>query len=118
MIRRTAGELERMAVAERLFPTGTRAFTFEDDLNFMVARAQGSRLVDGSGNEYIDYLLGSGPHVLGHAHPAVLEACKIDSDKYTGFAFGMGVDRIAMIRWGIDDLGHMFRGDLRFLEQL
>ncbi|MCA9534447.1 MAG: aspartate aminotransferase family protein [Myxococcales bacterium] len=74
MIRRTAGELERMAVAERLFPTGTRAFTFEDDLNFMVARAYGSRLVDGSGNEYIDYLLGSGPHILGHAHPAVLNA--------------------------------------------
>jgi glutamate-1-semialdehyde 2,1-aminomutase len=74
MIRRTDAENARIAAAERLFPTGTRAFTFEDDLNFMVARAYGSRLVDGSGNEYIDYLLGSGPHILGHAHPAVLDA--------------------------------------------
>lgn len=54
----------------------------------------------------------------GMVHPAVLEACKIDSERYTGFAFGLGVDRIAMLRWAIDDLAHLFRGDLRFLEQI
>ncbi len=54
----------------------------------------------------------------GMVHPAVLEASKIDAERYTGFAFGVGVDRIAMIRHSIDDLGHMFRSDLRVLEQL
>ncbi|MEE2901091.1 MAG: phenylalanine--tRNA ligase subunit alpha [Myxococcota bacterium] len=54
----------------------------------------------------------------GMVHPAVLEACNIDPEKYTGFAFGLGVDRVAMLRWSIDDLAHLFRGDMRFLEQL
>ena len=54
----------------------------------------------------------------GMVHPAVLEACKIDPERYTGFAFGLGIDRIAMLRWRIDDLSHLFRSDLRFLEQL
>lgn len=54
----------------------------------------------------------------GMVHPAVLEACNIDSEKYTGFAFGLGVDRVAMLRWSIDDLAHLFRGDMRFLEQV
>ena len=74
MIQRTERERELIARAERLLATGTRAFTFEEELNFVVGTARGSRLTDVSGNEYIDYLLGSGPHVLGHAHPAVLEA--------------------------------------------
>jgi phenylalanyl-tRNA synthetase alpha chain len=54
----------------------------------------------------------------GMVHPRVLEAVKIDSERYTGFAFGLGIDRIAMLRWAIDDLGHLFRSDLRFLEQI
>ncbi len=54
----------------------------------------------------------------GMVHPAVLENCNIDSERFTGFAFGLGVDRVAMLRWQIDDLGHMFRGDVRFLGQL
>ena len=54
----------------------------------------------------------------GMVHPAVLEACKVDPEKYTGFAFGLGVDRLAMLRWHIDDLAHLFRSDMRFLEQI
>ena len=54
----------------------------------------------------------------GMVHPAVLEACKIDSERYTGFAFGLGIDRVAMLRWHIDDLAHLFRSDMRFLEQI
>ncbi len=54
----------------------------------------------------------------GMVHPAVLENCKIDPEKFTGFAFGMGIDRIAMLRWHVDDLAHLFRSDLRFLSQL
>ncbi len=54
----------------------------------------------------------------GMVHPKVLEACKIDSERYTGFAFGLGIDRIAMLRYHIDDLAHLFRSDARFLGQL
>jgi phenylalanyl-tRNA synthetase alpha chain len=54
----------------------------------------------------------------GMVHPVLLESCGIDPERYTGFAAGLGVDRIAMQRWAIDDLAHMFRGDVRFLSQL
>lgn len=54
----------------------------------------------------------------GMVHPNVLNACNIDSEKYTGFAFGMGIDRVAMLRWAIDDLAHLFRSDTRFLSQV
>ena len=47
---------------------------FADDVAFVVKAGQGSRVFDMSGNEYIDYLLGSGPMILGHAHPAVVTA--------------------------------------------
>lgn len=53
----------------------------------------------------------------GMIHPLVLEACKIDSTKHRGFAFGMGVDRIAMLKYGIDDIRLFYENDLRFLEQ-
>jgi phenylalanyl-tRNA synthetase alpha chain len=54
----------------------------------------------------------------GMVHPNVLEACGIDAEKNTGFAFGVGVDRIAMQLYGIDDLKHLFTSDVRFLESL
>ena len=53
----------------------------------------------------------------GMVHPKVLEYSGIDSEKYTGFAFGMGPDRLAMLRYGVDDLRHYLDSDLRFLEQ-
>ncbi len=53
----------------------------------------------------------------GMVHPRVLEMCDIDSEKYTGFAFGLGVDRLAMLRYGIDDLRKFFENDVRFLQQ-
>ena len=53
----------------------------------------------------------------GMVHPSVLENCNIDSERYTGFAFGMGVDRLAMLRYGIHDLRMFFENDQRFLEQ-
>jgi glutamate-1-semialdehyde 2,1-aminomutase len=76
MIERSDEERALIAEAERLFPTQTRCLTFDPELNFCVSKAKGSHIWDVSGNEYIDYLLGSGPHVLGHAHPAVLEALR------------------------------------------
>ncbi len=53
----------------------------------------------------------------GMVDPAVLESCGIDPEEYSGFAFGMGVERIAMLKYGVKDLRHYFEGDLRFLEQ-
>lgn len=53
----------------------------------------------------------------GMVHPTVLENVGIDSRKYTGFAFGMGVERIAMLRYGITDIRMFFDNDLRFLHQ-
>lgn len=53
----------------------------------------------------------------GMVHPAVLENCGIDSNKYTGYAFGMGLDRIAMIKYGIPDIRLFFENDQRFLKQ-
>ncbi len=53
----------------------------------------------------------------GMVHPQVLKNCGIDSDKYSGFAFGMGVERFAMLRYGVNDLRLFFDNDLRFLAQ-
>lgn len=53
----------------------------------------------------------------GMVHPVVLEHCNIDSEKYTGWAFGMGIDRVAMLRYNIPDLRMMFENDVRFLQQ-
>ncbi len=53
----------------------------------------------------------------GMVHPQVLENVGIDSERYTGFAFGMGVERLAMLRYGVNDLRLYFDNDLRFLEQ-
>jgi phenylalanyl-tRNA synthetase alpha chain len=53
----------------------------------------------------------------GMVHPAVLRNCGIDAEKYTGFAFGMGVERLAMLRYGVTDLRAFFDNDVRFLAQ-
>jgi phenylalanyl-tRNA synthetase alpha chain len=53
----------------------------------------------------------------GMVHPAVLENCGVDSERYTGFAWGMGPERIAMLRHGIPDIRLFFDSDVRFLEQ-
>jgi phenylalanyl-tRNA synthetase alpha chain len=53
----------------------------------------------------------------GMVDPNVLECCGIDSERYTGFAFGWGLDRIAMIRYSVPDLRMLYDGDLRVLEQ-
>lgn len=53
----------------------------------------------------------------GMVHPAVLEACGIDSEEYTGYAFGMGIERITMLKYRVDDLRLYFENDVRFLGQ-
>ncbi|MBR2781692.1 MAG: phenylalanine--tRNA ligase subunit alpha, partial [Eubacteriaceae bacterium] len=53
----------------------------------------------------------------GMVHPNVLRACGIDPDEYTGFAFGMGLDRMTLLDYGISDLRNMFTNDTDFLRQ-
>ncbi len=53
----------------------------------------------------------------GMVHPNVLEHCDVDTNIFTGFAFGMGVERLAMLRYGVNDLRLFFENDLRFLKQ-
>ncbi len=53
----------------------------------------------------------------GMVHPNVLESAGIDSEEFTGYAFGMGVERLAMLRYGVTDLRTFFENDLRFLQQ-
>jgi phenylalanyl-tRNA synthetase alpha chain len=54
----------------------------------------------------------------GMVHPNVLKNCGIDPEKHSGFAFGMGIDRIALLKYGITDIRDMFHNDVRMLEQL
>src|SRR5215472_10236561 len=63
----------------------------------------------GEGEDWLE-ILG-----CGMVHPNVLRACGIDPDVYQGFAWGMGIDRIAMLKYGISDLRQLFEGDVRFL---
>jgi phenylalanyl-tRNA synthetase alpha chain len=53
----------------------------------------------------------------GMVHPNVLTAVGIDPERFSGFAFGMGIERLAMIKYGITDLRHFYENDLRFLKQ-
>jgi len=53
----------------------------------------------------------------GLVHPNVLKEVGLDPDVYQGYAFGMGIERIAMLKYGIDDIRTFFNNDIRFLEQ-
>lgn len=79
MVRQRRGPEEQrlLETAKRYLPGGTLGnIRFSDDVAFVIKAGKGSKLYDMSGNEYIDYLLGSGPMVLGHAHPAVVSAVR------------------------------------------
>jgi phenylalanyl-tRNA synthetase alpha chain len=81
----------------------------EFDISCRVCDGAGCRVCKGTG--WIE--LGG----AGMVHPAVFESVGIDPERYTGFAFGLGIDRIAMMRYGIDDLRLMIENDVRFLRQ-
>ncbi|HEY3884369.1 MAG TPA: phenylalanine--tRNA ligase subunit alpha [Vicinamibacterales bacterium] len=53
----------------------------------------------------------------GMVHPAVFEAVGYDPERYTGFAFGVGIERLALLKWGVEDIRLFYESDLRFLEQ-
>jgi len=81
----------------------------EADVSCFVCGGKGCRVCKNEG--WIE-LLG-----CGVVHPNVLENCGIDSKEYTGFAFGFGVERIAMAKYGIDDMRLLYENDVRFLNQ-
>ena len=70
---------------------------------------KGGELKIGAGDDWLE-ILGS-----GMVHPKVLENCGIDSTRYQGYAFGMGIERVAMLKYGIPDLRTFFDSDLRWL---
>ncbi len=81
----------------------------EVDILCVMCRGKGCRVCSQTG--WLE-ILGS-----GMVHPALYENVGYDADRYTGFAFGMGVDRIAMLKFGIDDIRKFFENDIRFLSQ-
>jgi phenylalanyl-tRNA synthetase alpha chain len=80
--------------------------SMEVDINY---NRDGGRIVIGQGDKWLE-ILGS-----GMVHPNVIRSGGIDPDKYQGYAFGMGLDRIAMLKYGIPDLRAFFEADLRWL---
>ena len=82
----------------------------EVDVSCIICRGEGCPSCNNTG--WSMELLG-----CGMVHPNVLENCGIDSEKYSGFAFGMGFDRITMVKYGINDIRLLFENDNRFLKQ-
>ncbi|MBU0502427.1 MAG: phenylalanine--tRNA ligase subunit alpha, partial [Candidatus Margulisbacteria bacterium] len=81
----------------------------EVDVECVMCDGAGCRLCKGTG--WLE-ILGS-----GMIDPNVLRGVKINPEKYSGFAFGMGIERIAMLKYGIDNIRLFYENDLRFLEQ-
>ncbi len=81
----------------------------EVDVQCFVCKGEGCRVCKGEG--WIE-LLGA-----GMVHPKVLAGCGIDPDEYSGFAFGIGLERMTMLRFDIDDMRLLFENDMRFLSQ-
>lgn len=72
------------------------------------------KLLEGEGK-----LVGKWIEIMGAGmvHPNVLSGSNIDPEQFSGFAFGMGIDRLAVMKYGIDDIRHLYTGDLRFVNQ-
>jgi len=80
----------------------------EVDVGYTIEK--GKRVIGGSGGGWME-VLGS-----GMVHPKVIEACGLDPNEWQGFAFGCGIDRLAMLKYGMDDLRAFFDGDIRWLK--
>lgn len=81
----------------------------EVDIQCVMCRGKGCRVCSRTG--WLE-VLGA-----GMVHPAVFEMVRYDTNRYTGFAFGMGIERIAMLKFGIDDIRKFYENDIRFLRQ-
>lgn len=105
--RRFFGEGTKVRFRPHFFPFTEPSA--EMDVSCTVCKGQGCRMCKQSG-----WLEIGG---CGMVHPNVFRYAKYDAEKYTGFAFGMGLDRIALLRYSIPSIAHLFENDLRFLEQ-
>ncbi len=118
----TMGDLKGMLelFAKKLFDADTQLrfrphhFPFtepsaEVDVSCFACKGQGCRLCKGEG--WIE-ILGA-----GMVHPTVLKNCGIDPEVYSGFAFGLGIERVVMKKWNIDDMRYLYENDIRFLDQ-
>ena len=118
----TMGDLQGclQAVAQKVFSKDTKVrlrpsyFPFtepsvEVDVTCSMCHGKGCRVCKGTG--WVE-ILGA-----GIVNPAVLDMCGIDSKEYSGFAFGFGIDRIAMIKYGIPNIKMLYENDVRFLKQ-
>ena len=72
-------------------------------------RIENNKIIIGEGDKWLE-ILG-----CGMVHPNVLKNCKVDPNKFQGFAFGIGIDRLAMLKYGINDLRSFFECDYRWL---
>jgi len=82
---RTAREAELLEKTETFMACGVRNASFNPDYAMVIQEAHGATITDCSGNRYIDYLLGSGPMFLGHAHPAVVDAAREQSARGSSY---------------------------------
>ncbi|MDE5601086.1 MAG: phenylalanine--tRNA ligase subunit alpha, partial [Clostridia bacterium] len=118
----TMGDLQGclQTFAQKIFSNDTKVrlrpsyFPFtepsvEVDVTCSVCHGKGCRVCKGTG--WVE-ILGA-----GIVNPAVLDMCGIDSKRYSGFAFGFGIDRIAMIKYGIPNIKLLYENDMRFLKQ-
>ncbi len=101
------GEETKIRLRPSYFPF--TEISAEMDISCPFCKGKGCNICKGAG--WVE-ILG-----CGMVDPAVLDNCKIDSVKYTGFAFGMGIERITMLKYQIDDLRLFFENDVRFLKQ-
>jgi phenylalanyl-tRNA synthetase alpha chain len=101
------GEDQKIRLRPSFFPFTEPSA--EVDLSCMLCKGEGCRVCKHTG--WIE-ILGS-----GMVHPKVLEMAGYDPTIYSGFAFGMGVERIAMLKYGVDDIRHFYTNDTRFLKQ-
>jgi phenylalanyl-tRNA synthetase alpha chain len=106
-IRRYYGENQEIRLRPSYFPFTEPSA--EVDIRCVMCGGKGCRVCKGSG--WLE-VLGS-----GMVHPRVLEMGGYDPRKVTGFAFGMGVERLAMLKYGVEDLRLFFENDVRFLQQ-
>lgn len=107
IVKRIFGQDRRVRFRPHFFPFTEPSA--EMDVECGVCKGTGCRVCKGTG--WLE-ILGS-----GMVNPKVLEAGGIDSTKYQGFAFGIGLERVTMLKYGIDDLRAFFENDIRFLEQ-
>ena len=101
------GEDVKMRLRPHFFPFTEPSA--EVDISCIMCKGEGCRVC--SGNGWLE-IMGA-----GMVNPKVFEAVGYDPEKYTGFAFGMGVERIAMLLYGIEDIRLFFENDIRFLNQ-